>query len=71
MGDMKLGSKYLGRRLGTGLLIGWYCLVIAFVILSPLPPNMMDRFVLGVVALAIAGIPFGIKYGSQDKFWTG
>jgi hypothetical protein len=71
MAYMKLRPNHLGRRLGTGLLIAWHGLVVVFVILSPLPPKMMDRFWLGVIALAIAGIPYGIKYGSQDKFWTG
>jgi hypothetical protein len=34
-------------------------------------PDAFDmRLEIVILAFALIGIPLGIKYGSQDKFWT-
>ncbi|MDB5302315.1 MAG: hypothetical protein JWO87_3978 [Phycisphaerales bacterium] len=45
-------------------------LIGAFVFWSPWPPAIGSRIYFMILAMAVVGIPFGIKYGTQEKFWT-
>jgi hypothetical protein len=58
------------RRILLAVLIAWYACLAAFVVFSPLPTDVVARVEVAILLLAVLGIPLGIVYGSQDKFWT-
>lgn len=55
-------------RWGITILLGLCAgAVIAFIGWSPWPHFVSDRVAFVIAVMAIVGIPFGIKYGTQDK----
>jgi hypothetical protein len=57
---------------------GWLGWVVDALILAAIcaylkfggPAHLRDRVSIVVGILILVGIPLGIKYGSQNKFWT-
>jgi len=62
-------------RLRFGTCLSWIAPAIVFIaivlyLIFGGPADFATRLWIIIVAFALIGIPLGIKYGVQDKFWT-
>jgi hypothetical protein len=57
------------QQIFSAVLIVLYGVLVYFVIFSPVPKRVADRIWLAIAVLAVVGVPAGIKYGTQQKFW--
>jgi uncharacterized membrane protein len=67
--DAKRRSKWLS--LSLSILVAILAISgIVFYLVYGRPEEWVFRVEFVILALAVVGIPCGIKYGTQDKFWT-